>query len=113
MDIPLLKSPAYICQLLSAQPYRLQTASLLNLNGRICAEGLLAFVIGGMAIVYFVAPFLDNYFRKIKLEIILPICAALMLIFVSDQLYTRKHPNTGEWITCMQDIDEKYMNNIC
>ena len=32
-----------------------------------------------MAIVYFVAPFLDNYFRKIKLEIILPICAALML----------------------------------
>ena len=68
---------------------------------------------GGMAIVYFVAPFLDNYFRKIKLEIILPICAALMLIFVSDQLYTRKHPNTGEGITCMQDIDEKYMNNIC
>ena len=36
-----------------------------------------------------------------------------MLIFVSDQLYTRKHPNTGEGITCMQDIDEKYMNNIC
>ena len=89
------------------------TGFFLNLNGRICAEGLLAFGIGGMAIVYFVAPFLDNYFRKIKLEIILPICAALMLIFVSDQLYTRKHPNTGEGITCMQDIDEKYMNNIC
>lgn len=89
------------------------TGFFLNLNGRICAEGLLAFGIGGMAIVYFVAPFLDNYFRKIKLEIILPICAALMLIFVSDQLYTRKHPNTGEGITCMHDIDEKYMNNIC
>lgn len=87
------------------------TGFFLNIHGRICAEGLLAFGIGGMIIVYFVAPFLDNYFRKMKLQIILPICAALMLIFVSDQLYTRKHPNTGEGITCMEDVDytDQYM----
>ncbi len=87
------------------------TGFFLNLHGRICAEGLLAFGIGGMMIVYFVAPFLDNYFRKLKLQIILPICAALMLMFVSDQLYTRKHPNTGEGITCMENVDytDKYV----
>lgn len=79
------------------------TGFFLNLHGRICAEGLLAFGIGGMIIVYFVAPFLDNYFRKIKLQIIIPVCVALMVIFISDQLYTRKHPNTGEGITCMKE----------
>ena len=79
------------------------TGFFLNLHGRICAEGLLAFGIGGMIIVYFVAPFLDNYFRKVKLQIIIPVCVALMVIFISDQLYTRKHPNTGEGITCMKE----------
>ena len=79
------------------------TGFFLNLHGRICAEGLLAFGIGGMIIVYFVAPFLDNYFRKIKLQIIIPLCIALMLIFVSDQLYTIKYPNTGEGNTCMNN----------
>lgn len=83
------------------------TGFFLNLNGRICAEGLLAFGIGGMIIVYFAAPLLDNYFRRIKLQIIIPVCAALMLIFISDQLYTKKHPNTGEGITCMEYSDMK------
>lgn len=84
------------------------TGFFLNLNGRICAEGLLAFGIGGMATVYFLAPLLDNYFRKIKLEIIIPICAALMTLFVIDQLYTKKHPNVGDGITCMQDLYKEY-----
>ena len=84
------------------------TGFFLNLHGRICAEGLLAFGIGGMAIVYFVAPLLDNYFRKIKLQIIIPLCVALMMIFVADQLYTKKHPNVGEGITCLNIYDMYY-----
>ena len=36
------------------------TGYFLNLHGRICAEGLLVFGIGGMAIVYVLAPFLDG-----------------------------------------------------
>lgn len=84
------------------------TGFFLNLHGRICAEGLLAFGIGGMAIVYFVAPLLDNYFRKIKLQIIIPLCVALMMIFVADQLYTNKHPNVGEGITCLNIYDMYY-----
>ena len=84
------------------------TGFFLNLHGRICVEGLLAFGIGGMAIVYFVAPLLDNYFRKIKLQIIIPLCVALMMIFVADQLYTKKHPNVGEGITCLNIYDMYY-----
>lgn len=56
----------------------------------------------------FVAPLLDNYFRKIKLQIIIPLCVALMMIFVADQLYTKKHPNVGEGITCLNIYDMYY-----
>ena len=37
-------------------------------NGRICAEGLLVFGVGGMAIVYALAPVLDNFIRRQKLK---------------------------------------------
>lgn len=71
----------------------------LNLNGRICAEGLLVFGVGGMAIVYMVAPLLDNHIRKIQYKILVPLCIALMCIFLTDQMYSSKHPNTGHGIT--------------
>ena len=38
----------------------------LNLNGRICAEGLLLFGVGGMCIVYVVAPILDNLLHHMQ-----------------------------------------------
>ena len=38
----------------------------MNLDGRICAEGLLVFGLGGMAIVYVVAPLLDNLLQKVN-----------------------------------------------
>ncbi|MDD3337428.1 MAG: DUF975 family protein [Lachnospiraceae bacterium] len=71
----------------------------LNLDGRICAEGLLVFGVGGMAIVYVLAPFLDNFYKKIKLQIIIPLSVALLLIFTVDQIYSKKHPNMGAGIT--------------
>ena len=71
----------------------------LNLHGRICAEGLLVFGLGGMAIVYVAAPFLDNFLQKIKLQIIVPLCVALLTVFIADQIYSGKHPNTGKGIT--------------
>ncbi|MDD3218677.1 MAG: DUF975 family protein [Lachnospiraceae bacterium] len=86
----------------------------LNLNGRICAEGLLVFGLGGMAIVYLLAPMLDNYFRKIKLSILVPLCVALLCIFCVDQVYSGKHPNTGKGITdyASQVIEERPELNL-
>ena len=38
----------------------------LNLNGRICAEGLLVFGIGGLAITYAIAPMVDNLVSRVN-----------------------------------------------
>lgn len=71
----------------------------LNLNGRICAEGLLTFGLGAMAIVYVLAPMLDNMIRKVKLSVLIPVCAALGILFAADVAYSSKHPNCGKGIT--------------
>lgn len=75
------------------------TGYFLNINGRICAEGLLVFGIAGVAAVYFVAPLLDNSFTHIKEKNVLPICTVLVIIFVIDMIYSHFYPNTGAGIT--------------
>lgn len=71
----------------------------LNLHGRICAEGLLVFGVGGMAIVYAAAPFLDNFLRRMKYSYAVPLCMILLIAFSGDQIYSKKHPNMGKGIT--------------
>lgn len=71
----------------------------LNLNGRICAEGLLVFGLGGMAIVYVAAPLLDDFIRKIPYKILIPVCITLLAVFGADEVYSNRHPNTGKGIT--------------
>ena len=71
----------------------------LNLHGRICAEGLLVFGLGGMAIVYGVAPLFDNLLHKVRHSVLIGLCAALIALFCVDQAYSHFHPNEGEGIT--------------
>lgn len=71
----------------------------LNINGRVCAEGLLVFGLGGIGIVYFLAPMLDNLIQKIRIQFLVPVCVALVVLFTSDTLYSIEHPNTGRGIT--------------
>ncbi len=75
------------------------TGYFLNLNGRICAEGLLTFGVGGMAIVYMLAPFLDSLFRKIPVKALMISGLVLIGIFAADQVYSSEHPNEGKGIT--------------
>lgn len=75
------------------------TGYFLNLHGRICAEGLLVFGLGGMAIVYVLAPLLDNLFRKINRRALLPLCLTLLICYTADQVYSSQNPNTGKGIT--------------
>ena len=65
----------------------------LNIDGYVCAEGLLVFGLGCMAIIYVVAPKLDNIFCRIPLKILIPICALLISVFLVDNIYSSKHPN--------------------
>ena len=71
----------------------------LNLNGRICAEGLLVFGLGGCVAVYFLAPMIDNKLRNVKPKILKIVCIVLILCFAIDVIHSKKHPNTGEGIT--------------
>lgn len=82
------------------------TGYFLNLNGRICAEGLLVFGLGGMLIVYFAAPLFDNLFRKVRMRVLYPVCLILLVIFVADQVYSHKKPNTGTGITDYDHVAE-------
>lgn len=84
------------------------TGYFLNINGRVCAEGLLIFGIGGTAIVYFVAPILDNYIRKIKLKYLITICVILSSIYIIDTIYSKHNPNTGKGITDYDRLNINY-----
>lgn len=71
----------------------------LNLHGRICAEGLLVFGLGGMVVVYFVAPMFDNFLHRFKRKTLIVMCAVLIALFCADQVYSHFYPNEGEGIT--------------
>lgn len=71
----------------------------LNLHGRICAEGLLVFGLGGIMIVYVLAPVLDNLISTISERKQKAVCILLLTVFLADQAYSAKYPNEGEGIT--------------
>lgn len=78
----------------------------LNIDGRVCAEGLMVFGIGGVAFVYFAAPMLDNLIRRLKNRYAAAICAVLILCFVGDFVYSQSNPNQGKGITDYQTSSE-------
>ena len=71
----------------------------LNIQGRICAEGLVIFGIGGLLVVYALAPFLDNLIEKMPGRSAMALSLVLLAVFGADQIYSNKHPNVGEGIT--------------
>lgn len=75
------------------------TGYFLNLNGRICAEGLIVFAIGGMAAVYLIAPALDKYVQKINPKVLVVACIIYVLCFLGDTVYSHYYPNVGKGIT--------------
>lgn len=76
----------------------------LNLHGRICAEGLLVFGLGGIAIVYIIAPLLDNLIQKVDRKKIIMVCSILLVLFILDNIYSRNDPNVGRGITDFQMV---------
>lgn len=84
----------------------------ININGRICAEGLLVFGLGGIAVVYFVAPFIDNIIKKINKNVVVIISIILITIFMVDKIYSSKHPNIGEGITSYKIVNKILIDSI-
>ena len=71
----------------------------LNINGRVCFEGLLVFGLGGCAVTYLVAPVLDQLYNKMMPKFKIILCILLSLIFSADFIYSSYHPNSGKGIT--------------
>ncbi len=67
----------------------------LNIQGRICFEGLLIFGLGCTAVTYLIAPILNNIYSKIPKKLAVAICAILLFLYGVDFAYTQFYPNTG------------------
>lgn len=105
-------STSYVLQIIhNGKKWWDYTGYFLNLNGRICAEGLLVFGLGGLAIVYIVAPLLDNHFRKLRMNIIIPLCIGLLACYIADTIYSTGHPNEGRGITDYESRMETDLQN--
>lgn len=83
----------------------------INLNGRICLEGLLIFGIGGLAISYIIAPMLDNALRKVSKKVLVPVLVGVVAIFIIDQIYSWKVPNVGQGITSYSYLEKVELAN--
>ena len=75
------------------------TGYFMNLNGRICLEGLLVFGLAGVAMTYFIAPLAENLLLNIDPKIRKRICILLIILFISDLGYSAMNPNTGDGVT--------------
>ena len=75
------------------------TGYFLNLNGRICGEGLAVFALGGMVAVYLLVPMIDAAVTRMKSKILIPLCIVLLICFAGDMAYSHFYPNSGEGIT--------------
>lgn len=77
----------------------------LNIDGRVCAEGLLVFGLAGVAAVYVLGPILDNKFTRIPPKIAYTIAILLSAIFIIDAVYSFFCPNVGKGITDYAFVD--------
>lgn len=71
----------------------------LNIDGRVCLEGLLVFGLAGLAFTYVFSPILDDMFQKMKMKHRKIICAILIVLFLADLVWSVISPNTGAGIT--------------
>ena len=78
----------------------------LNINGRICLEGLLVFGLGGWIATYYSAPFLNNLFNKIKHKHKIILITALLSIFILDLGYSAFNPNVGKGISKQVKVEK-------
>ena len=68
----------------------------LNIDGRVCAEGLIVFGIACMLVVYLLAPLFDFLVMKLPKRVVQVIAIGLLAVFLVDFVYSRIHPNTSE-----------------
>ena len=71
----------------------------MNINGRICLEGLVVFGFLGMACIYLFAPLIDDIAGKIPVKVKRAVCICLVATIIADAVYSHFEPNKGKGIT--------------
>jgi len=71
----------------------------LNLDGRICLEGMLNFAVLGTLGIYVLAPFFDSLLCRIPFRRRLLLCVALFALFAVDAVLSHIYPRAGLGIT--------------
>lgn len=88
----------------------------LNINGYICLFMTVAWGIVGLLFIYFVMPFWDKFYEKIKGKFLTKICYALALIMFADFMFTmvcitrwaNRHKGYESHNKVINIIDKKY-----
>ena len=75
------------------------TGYFLNINGRICLEGLLVFGFGCCISIYFLSPFLIKLFHNIDKKFIKLVTIILLFLFMIDFAFYLIKPNQGNGIS--------------
>ncbi|WP_028504979.1 putative ABC transporter permease [Ruminococcus sp. FC2018] len=71
----------------------------LNINGRICFEGMVVFGFACILVIYLLSPFLDNIFQRVSKKLLTVVAIILCVGFAIDLVYSVKVPNQGKGIT--------------
>ena len=71
----------------------------LNINGRVCVEGLVIFGIGGLFFIYIIAPKMDNLLQRFSARSKFIVCVFLTAVFLGDLVHMFIAPNMGFGIT--------------
>ena len=71
----------------------------LNLHGRICLLGSLLFGLGGMLLIWVIAPLFNLLYRKLPARIRTSIGLLVIIVFAADAAYSAIIPNAGRGIT--------------
>ena len=90
---------SFVLELMFNQKWWDYSGYFLNINGRICAEGLMVFALGGMVGVYLICPIIDAMLSRVSVNIVAPFVVILLTVFTIDAIYSTKNPNTGAGIT--------------
>ena len=90
---------SWALEALTGQRWWDYTGYLFNIQGRICAEGLLAFGVGASLVVYIIAPILDDRLSRLPKRLVGTVCIILLCIFAADAAYSALVPNTGSGVT--------------
>ena len=80
------------------------TGYFLNVDGRVCAEGLLVFGIGCVLVVYLLGPSFDEFVTRMPPRLATMAAALLVAALVCDVSVSRLDPNAGAGVTTVSDV---------